>query len=176
MGGWGCWFPNKVQNSSKSPRKSPLFTRISPFVFPNLTKALGWVGCFKNLGNFSQIKPLFVLVPSLSWRDFLFVNSLKDFRLNYQWPRRLVRPIIFCVGLMDWEAGGQNDFCNQLISIQHCQLSLSSSSCIQRVECGQWFLPDCQFEDRGYQWPAMPSHDFKQNVMSKKITLLALKA
>ena len=44
MGGWGCRFPNKVQNSSKSPRKSPLLTRISPFVFPNLTKILGWVG------------------------------------------------------------------------------------------------------------------------------------
>ena len=47
MGGWGGWLPNKVQtpqNPPKSPRKSPFSTQISPFVFPNLTKTLGWVG------------------------------------------------------------------------------------------------------------------------------------
>ena len=47
MGGWGGWLPNKVQtpqNPPKSPRKSPFSTRISPFVLPNLTKILGWVG------------------------------------------------------------------------------------------------------------------------------------
>ena len=47
MGGWGGWLPNKVQtlqNPPKLPRKSPFSTQISPFVFPNLTKTLGWVG------------------------------------------------------------------------------------------------------------------------------------
>ena len=46
--GWvGGWFPNKVQtpqNPPKSPWKSPFSTKISPFVFPNLTKTLGWMG------------------------------------------------------------------------------------------------------------------------------------
>ena len=47
VGGWGGWFPNKVQtpqNPPKLPRKSPFLTQISPFVFPNLTKTLVWVG------------------------------------------------------------------------------------------------------------------------------------
>ena len=47
MGGWGGWLPNKVQtlqNPPKLPRKSPFSTQISPFVLPNLTKTLGWVG------------------------------------------------------------------------------------------------------------------------------------
>ena len=46
VGGWGGWFPNKVQtpqNPTKSPRKSPFSTQILPFVFPNITKTLGWV-------------------------------------------------------------------------------------------------------------------------------------
>ena len=30
------------------PPKSPFLTRISPPVFPNLTKTLGWVGGFKD--------------------------------------------------------------------------------------------------------------------------------
>ena len=49
VGGWGVWFPNKVQtpqNPPKSPRKLPFLTQISPFVFPNLTKTLGWVNRF----------------------------------------------------------------------------------------------------------------------------------
>ena len=40
VGGWGDWFPNKVQTHKKNP------TRISPFVFTNLTKTLGWVHTF----------------------------------------------------------------------------------------------------------------------------------
>ena len=46
VGGWGGWFPNKVQTpqkKNKSTRKSPFSTRITPFVFPNLIKTLGWV-------------------------------------------------------------------------------------------------------------------------------------
>ena len=46
MGGWGGWFPNKVQTSQnppKSPRESPFSTQVSPFAFPNLTKTLGWM-------------------------------------------------------------------------------------------------------------------------------------
>ena len=39
----GGWFPNKV-------RKSPFLNRISPFVFPNITKNLVWVGGFTHLG------------------------------------------------------------------------------------------------------------------------------
>ena len=50
VGGWGSWFPNKVQTPQthppKSPRKSPFLTQISPFVFPNLEKKTWgeWVG------------------------------------------------------------------------------------------------------------------------------------
>ena len=55
MGGWGGSFPNRPKKN-KSPRKSPFLTRISPFVFPNLTKTLGWVGGFKGLGKFFQKK------------------------------------------------------------------------------------------------------------------------
>ena len=42
-----CSFPipNRPKKS-KSPRKPPFLTRISPFVFPNLTKTLGWVQRF----------------------------------------------------------------------------------------------------------------------------------
>ena len=46
--GWVGWLiPKQCSNPSKppkSPRKSPFSTQISPFVFPNLTKTLGWVG------------------------------------------------------------------------------------------------------------------------------------
>ena len=34
-------------------------TRISPLVFPNLTKTLGWVGGFTHLEKVSKIKPFF---------------------------------------------------------------------------------------------------------------------
>ena len=53
VGGWGGWFPNKVQ-TPKSPRKSPFLTQISPFLFPNLTKTLGWVHGFTHWGNFPK--------------------------------------------------------------------------------------------------------------------------
>ena len=39
----------------KSPRKWPFSTQISPFVFPNLTKTLGWVGGKTDLGKISQL-------------------------------------------------------------------------------------------------------------------------
>ena len=46
--GWVGWLiPKQGPNPSKPPqlpRKSPFTTQISPFVFPNLTKTLGWVG------------------------------------------------------------------------------------------------------------------------------------
>ena len=57
VGGWGGWFPNKVQtpqNPPKLPQKSPFSTQISPFVFPNLTKTLGWVSGKTDLGKISQ--------------------------------------------------------------------------------------------------------------------------
>ena len=44
---------------TKSPRKSPFLSRISPFVFPNLTKTLRLVSGFKGLGKFSQKNVLF---------------------------------------------------------------------------------------------------------------------
>ena len=37
---------SKPLNPPKSPRKFPFLTRISSFVFPNLTKTLGWVHTF----------------------------------------------------------------------------------------------------------------------------------
>ena len=36
---------------TKLPRKSPFSTQISPFVFPNLSKTLGWVGGKTHLGE-----------------------------------------------------------------------------------------------------------------------------
>ena len=48
VGGWGCWFPNKVQtpqNPPKFPRKSPFSTQISPFVSQISQKPWGgWLG------------------------------------------------------------------------------------------------------------------------------------
>ena len=38
---WVGWLITKPAKKNKSPRKSPFLTRISPFVFPNLTKTLG---------------------------------------------------------------------------------------------------------------------------------------
>ena len=35
----------------KSPQKSHFSTQISPFVLPNLTKTLGWVGGKTHLGE-----------------------------------------------------------------------------------------------------------------------------
>ena len=47
VGGWGGWFPKKVQTPQNPPKlpikKSPFSTQISLFVFPNLTKPW-WVG------------------------------------------------------------------------------------------------------------------------------------
>ena len=59
---WVCGvvIPKPSPNPPKSPRKLPFFTRISPFVFPNLTKTLGWVGVFKDLGKFSQKNVVFL--------------------------------------------------------------------------------------------------------------------
>ena len=46
--GWMGWLiPKQGPIPSKPPQitpKSPFLTQISPFVFPNLTKTLGWVG------------------------------------------------------------------------------------------------------------------------------------
>ena len=67
MGGWGGWFPNRLNKVCHPENR-----RISPFVFPNLTKALGWVGWFKGLGNFSQIKPFLFCFGTFPWRDVIF--------------------------------------------------------------------------------------------------------
>ena len=46
--GWVGWLITKQgpnpSKPPKSPRTSPFSTQISPFVFPNLTQTLGWVG------------------------------------------------------------------------------------------------------------------------------------
>ena len=58
--GWVGWLiPKQGPNPSKAPRKSPFSTQISPFVFSNLTKTLGWVSGFKDLGKFSHKRALF---------------------------------------------------------------------------------------------------------------------
>ena len=48
-------------NLSCSPKSifSPFLTQISPFVLPNLTKTLGWVGGFTHLRKLSQTKTFF---------------------------------------------------------------------------------------------------------------------
>ena len=52
-------------NLSCSPKSifSPLLTQISPFVLPNLTKTLGWVGGFTQLGKVSKKKRFFLHLP-----------------------------------------------------------------------------------------------------------------
>ena len=50
--------------NKKSPQKSPFLTQISPLVFPNLTKTIGWVGGFIHLGKLSQRKVFFETFPS----------------------------------------------------------------------------------------------------------------
>ena len=54
-------------NPSEPPRKSHFFTWVSPFVFPNLTKTLGWVGShiWKNFQ-----KKTFFFSPSLFWHSW----------------------------------------------------------------------------------------------------------
>lgn len=42
------------------------FTRVSPFVFPNLIKPLGWVGGLPHLGKLKKKKRFFFLIASLS--------------------------------------------------------------------------------------------------------------
>ena len=51
---------SKLLKKNKSPRKSPFLTQISPFVFPNLAKTLGWVNRF---GNGLPKKTFFLLLP-----------------------------------------------------------------------------------------------------------------
>ena len=50
MDGWGGWFPNRPKPPNHPP-KTPQLSRMSPFVFPNLTKNLWWVGGFHTLGK-----------------------------------------------------------------------------------------------------------------------------
>ena len=86
VGGWGGWFPNKVQtpqNLPKSPWKSPFSTWISPFVLPNFTKTLGWVNTF--------------------WRDLkqlFFWPSLKGKTDGFNWT-----PAWFQSRTQNWNMG-----------------------------------------------------------------------
>ena len=69
VGGWGGWFPNKVQtpqNHPKSPQKSPFSTRISPFVLPNLTKALKQIWDF---GRYPKKKFFLGGLPNIALRE-----------------------------------------------------------------------------------------------------------
>ena len=100
MGGWGVWLPNWPKNPQISP-KNAFLTRISPFVFPNLTKTLGWVGVFKDLGKFSQIKPFFLgTFPKVRMTfesSFLYKFNCLNFALL--WPTGTVKhlPVISCL-------------------------------------------------------------------------------
>ena len=66
--GWVGWLiPKQGPNPSKppkSPRKSPLSTRISFFVLPNLTESLGWVNRFGR-----DLPPKEVFFYALPYRD-----------------------------------------------------------------------------------------------------------
>ena len=59
---WVGGFPNKVQTPKKKQitPKIAFLTRISHLVFPNLTRTLGWVGRFTDLGKLSKKKVLFL--------------------------------------------------------------------------------------------------------------------
>ena len=50
-----------LKKKTKLPRKSPFSTQISPFVFPNLTKTLGWVNRFGK--GFPPKKTFFLYLP-----------------------------------------------------------------------------------------------------------------
>ena len=52
-----------LKRKTKSPRKSPFSTQISPFVFQNLIKTLGWVG--KQIWEWSPKKTEIFLAASL---------------------------------------------------------------------------------------------------------------
>ena len=72
------------QTRSKPPQITPkiaFLTRITPLVFPNLTKTLGWVGGFTDLGRLSNKTVLFVGgLPYLKWeckKEEIDVNSGK---------------------------------------------------------------------------------------------------
>ena len=57
--GWVGWLiPKPAQNTPNYPEIF-FFTRISPFVFPNLTKTLGWVCVFTDLEKLSKTKTFF---------------------------------------------------------------------------------------------------------------------
>ena len=72
--GWVGWLiPKQGQKTPKSPWKSTFSTGISPFVLPNLTKTLGWVGGKTNLGEISQ-KKRFFFIPSLRTQSEWYVS------------------------------------------------------------------------------------------------------
>ena len=82
--GWLAWLiPKQSPNSSttkKSSRKSPFSSRSSPFVFPNLTKTLGWVG---GLGkqiweNFPKKRTVFLEGVGLPLLNCKILNQKKN--------------------------------------------------------------------------------------------------
>ena len=71
MGGCGGWFPNKVQ--------TPFLTRISLFVFPNLTKTLGWLGGLNRFGKtFPKKAFIFCGSPKALSLQELFLNFIQS--------------------------------------------------------------------------------------------------
>ena len=53
------WQQFRGATKTKITPKIAFLTRISPFVFPNLTKTLGWVGVFTDLEKLSKTKTFF---------------------------------------------------------------------------------------------------------------------
>ena len=93
VGGWGGWFPNKVQtpqNPPKGPQKSPFSTQISPFDFPDLTKNPG-VG--KHIWERSPKKTLFLLLPLM---DVLITHNCSAFE-----PSAVTATVLMC--FLSWE-------------------------------------------------------------------------
>ena len=78
--GWVGWLiPKQGPNPPKLPRKLPFSTKISPFVFPNLTKTLGWVHRFgKTFIKNAFFRPSLIqgLSRDFSGRDFPLFSIL----------------------------------------------------------------------------------------------------
>ena len=82
----------------KSPRKSPFSTQISPFVFPNLTKTLGWVG--KQIWERSP-KKTFFWTPSLNAKvtHWLTEKTLAPTLPMWPWSLKIPDEDYWC----DWQ-------------------------------------------------------------------------
>ena len=84
------WQQFRGATKTKITPKIAFLTRISPFLFPNLTKTLGWVGVVTDLGKLSPKKRFFTAPLSYLWNcPFLHPSIM----LNLKHMFRRVGPL-----------------------------------------------------------------------------------